>query len=90
MKIRFAYLFIVVSAFVLMGCGGADSLEQPPKEEVTGGEVAVDFSAETMRNILISEGAIPADYNNSVFGYKATRSPTKRPMKRVTVSRSPA
>ncbi len=75
MKTKFAYLLIAVSAFVLMGCGGADSLDQPPKEEVTGGEVVVDFSAETMRNILVSEKAIPADYNNSVFGYKAYKIP---------------
>lgn len=75
MKTKFAYLLIAVSAFVLMGCGGADSLDQPAKEEVTGGEVVVDFSAETMRNILVSEKAIPADYNNSVFGYKAYKIP---------------
>ena len=75
MKTKFAYLLIAVSAFVLMGCGGADSLDQPAKEEVTGGEVTVNFDAQTMRNVLVSKGAIPADYDKPVFGYKAYKIP---------------
>jgi predicted esterase len=62
---------VVAPLLVLVGCG--DSLDAPVTEEVKGGELLVDFSAESMKKSLLSSGVVTEE--DSVYGYKAYKVP---------------
>jgi hypothetical protein len=60
----------VITPLLFIGCG--NSLDNP-EENVKGGELVVNFSAQTMKNTLINKGV--ATEATTVFGYKAYRVP---------------
>jgi len=60
----------IAPLLLILGCG---DLKQPSNEKVTGGEIVVDFSAEMMKQMLISKGVV--DEDRVVFGYKAYKIP---------------
>jgi hypothetical protein len=66
-------LTLVVSSFMFIGCGGG--LSEPANEVVTGGEIVVSFSGESIKNSLISAGTPGVDVNTTVYGYKAYKIP---------------
>jgi len=58
--------------FLFLGCG--DDLSKPSNEEIVkGGEMVVNFSAQSMKKSLMAKGAV--DENTPVFGYKAYKVP---------------
>lgn len=68
---RMLRLASVVPVLFLLGCGGSDK----PVNEVEGGELVVDLSADEMKSALILKKAILADYDKPVYGYKAYKIP---------------
>jgi len=69
MKSKISKILLALSVFWFVGCGS--DLEQPVNEVVKGGEVVVDLDGNSIKQNLIDEGVIPADYDKPVFGYKA-------------------
>ncbi|MBD3792729.1 MAG: hypothetical protein IE889_01035, partial [Campylobacterales bacterium] len=65
---------IALALPILLWVGCGSDLEQPASnEEVVGGELAVNFSAEQMKKMLIAKEMV--DANQTVFGYKAYKIP---------------
>ncbi len=60
----------VVTPLLFIGCG--DGLDNP-QESVKGGELVVNFSAQTIKKALIAKGK--ATESTTVFGYKAYKVP---------------
>ncbi|AKF24033.1 hypothetical protein YH65_00385 [Sulfurovum lithotrophicum] len=73
MKSQISKVLLAVSVFWFVGCGS--DLHQPENEVVSGGEVVVDLDGASIKQNLIDNGVIPADYDKPVFGYKAYKIP---------------
>jgi len=66
-------LTLVVSLFMFIGCGGG--LSEPANEVVSGGELVVSFSGESLKASLIDKNVTGIDANTTVYGYKAYKIP---------------
>ena len=63
-------VIVITPLLIFIGCGSDLS---NPTESVKGGELVVNFSAQTMKNTLIDKGVATKD--TTVFGYKAYKVP---------------
>jgi pimeloyl-ACP methyl ester carboxylesterase len=72
MKAWKSWLAVLLTAWLLSGCGG-DGIGDPDNEQVVSGRVVVDFPADLLRKKLMEAGTPGIDANTTVFGYKAFR-----------------
>lgn len=70
---RLVKLMLVIHVLFLVGCG--DGLNQPNNEVVSGGEIVVSISGESIKKSLIDVNTTGVDENTTVYGYKAYKIP---------------